>query len=106
MVMIRTDKKRIMIFAAHYPPMPGGVATSMNIIANALAKEGCEVAVVTFDYGVQRSSNEVKLIELPLNAKIPGYKRYPFPSLGSRLNSAIKEMEAFQPDMVIAATRF
>lgn len=107
--MTKIDKKRIMIFAAHYPPMPGGVATSMNVIANALADEGNEVAVVTFDYNVKRSAekfSKINLFELPLNKKTPGYKRYPFPLIDGRFKSVIREMEAFQPDMVIAATRF
>ena len=98
----------IALFAAHFPPCPGGISKFMGITAEALAQKGCKVIVVTSDFGdIGPLHPNVTVVKLPIHHWLPGSERYPVPAWGTRVyNKAINILRSSNIDRVIALTRF
>lgn len=97
----------IALFAAHYPPCPGGISKFMGITANALAKQGIKVVVVTSDFNNPEPDHEnITLLKLPIHENWYGKDRYPIIKKNNEYKSLIRELEAKKVDRIVALTRF
>lgn len=97
----------IAIFAAHFPPCPGGIAKFMGITAKALADLGCKVYVVTSDFDNPAPDHKnITLIKLPIHDKWFGKDRYPIIKRNKQYRAMMRELGGKKIDRVVALTRF
>lgn len=106
--MTSQHAKRVAVFSAQFLPGIGGVEKYTDNLARELARQGCEVTVVTTDVsapaGVEDAASGVRVVRLPSFALVGG--RLPVP----KRNAAFKrlwEAAASRPyDGVVVNTRF
>ncbi len=108
---------RLTLITEHYPPSPGGVATSSKRLAEALTVEGHSIQVLTFDNSRPLVSADYALRSFDSGVEIirsgPFFLRHPelaTTSLSEKLRAVFRrraygqmarEARAFAPDAVI-----
>lgn len=98
---------RICIFSAYFHPHFGGVEQYNLQLASQLVKSGYSVSIVTFNTEEQKSreiQNGFQLIRLPVLSLFN--ERFPLPKTNNQFKLLLREIIAFNPDCIIANTRF
>ena len=100
--------KRLSIWSALYLPHTGGVENFTRNAADALAKRGVAVQVVTSQLGGspehEIEPNGVEVWRLPARPLMSG--RLPVPQKGAQYKRLMGEIERFAPEAVLVNTRF
>ncbi|MDR2895943.1 MAG: glycosyltransferase family 4 protein [Propionibacteriaceae bacterium] len=104
---MKNGRPTVAIFAAHFPPSPGGIAKWMQTNTGGLADLGVNTVVVTTDYGeVWPEDHPLRTVyRLPVKS-LPGRARYPFIKKGAAFRSIMREVAAQHIDAIIVITRF
>ncbi len=65
--------RRVVFVTEEYPPVPGGVATSSQRVAQSLTAAGCEVLVLTFDCTRPLSSSDYEVEARDAGVRVVSY---------------------------------
>lgn len=98
---------RICIFSAYFHPHFGGVEQYNYQLATQMVKSGYQVYMVTFNTENQVSRemlNGFQIFRFPVFALFK--ERFPLPKMNHQFKLLFKEIRAFNPDCILANTRF